>query len=68
MASSLIAYQHFASDLMISRKTLQDDGVIFTQQQLWHVNGGGDSVSGYFESSHNQARPFKPSYLRVCVC
>lgn len=62
---SLITYQHLASDLMISCKTPQDGGTIFTQQQLWHLSGGGNCVNGYFESFTHWARA---TYLyRECV-
>lgn len=36
-ALRLSAYQHLASDLMISSETPQDEGTIFTQQQLWNL-------------------------------
>lgn len=72
MALSLITYQHLSSDLMISCETPQDDGVIFTQQLLWHLNGGGNCVNGYFESLTHQSRPYKPTYsiyaVSECVC
>lgn len=64
-APSLTTYQHLAFDLMISCETPQDEGAIFTSQQLWHLN----SWMGILRAL--PARAGHITYfvcVRLCVC
>ena len=77
MALRLSAYQHLASDLMISSETPQDEGTIFTQQQLWHLQWWRKLCQrlfwGFLCTGPGRAGPYKPTdlcseWVSVCVC
>lgn len=53
---------------MVSSKTPQDAAAIFARQQLWHLNGEGKYICGYFESLHTRTDCVYQPMGVLCVC